>query len=77
MRKLFWFTLAVCIGLTDANAQQLSDPRISVFGGGSFLAANRTFTVDGDLFNTKYESGPRLGFRATASLTARVSFEGA
>ena len=76
LRKIIWLILAVCVGLTDANAQQLSDPRISVFGGGSFLAANRTFTLDGDIFNTKYESGPRLGFRATASLTERVSFEG-
>jgi len=76
MRKVIWFTLAVCIGLTDANAQKLSDLRLSVFGGGSFLAANRTFTVDGDLFNTKYEAGPRLGFRAAGSLTERVSLEG-
>ena len=76
MKRFIWLTFAVCIGLMDANAQQLSDLRISVFGGGSFLSADRTFTLDGDLFNTKYESGPRLGFRATASLTERVSLEG-
>lgn len=77
MRKGFWLTLLVCIGLTDANAQQLSDLRLDVFGGGSFMAANRTFTLDGDIFNTKYESGPRFGFRATGSLSDRVSLEGA
>jgi opacity protein-like surface antigen len=77
MRKVIWLTLAVCIGLTDANAQKLSDLRLGVFGGGSFLAGNRTFTMDGDVFNTKYESGPRIGFRATGSLTDRVSLEGA
>jgi opacity protein-like surface antigen len=76
MRKVIWFVLAVCVVLTDANAQQLSDPRISVFGAASFLAASRTFTVDGDVLNTKYETGPRFGFRATASLTDRVSVEG-
>ena len=76
MRKLIWFALAICIGLTDANAQKLSDLRLSVFGGASFLAANRTFTVGDDLFNTKYEAGPRLGFRAAGSLTERVALEG-
>jgi opacity protein-like surface antigen len=77
MRKAVWFVLALCAGLTDASAQNLSDLRLSLFGGGSFLAANRTFSVDGDIFNTKYESGPRFGFRTTASMTERVSFEGA
>jgi len=48
MRKVIWLTLAVCIGLTDANAQKLSDLRLGVFGGGSFLAGNRTFTMDGE-----------------------------
>ena len=66
----------VCVGLTDANAQMLSDLRVGVFAGGSFVAANRTFTLDGDIFNTKYESGPRFGFRATGSLSDRVSLEG-
>jgi len=76
MKKVFWLALAICIGFTNASAQSLSDIRLSVFGAGSFLAANRTFTVDGDIFNTKYESGPRFGFRATGSLSDRVSIEG-
>jgi len=65
MRRVIWLALAICVGLTDAMAQQVSDLRISVFGGGSVLAASRTFNVDGDLFNTKYETGPRFGFRGT------------
>src|SRR5262245_55688585 len=77
MRKIVWLILAVCIGLTEANAQNGSNLRLGMFGGGSFLAANRTFTIDGDIFNTKYESGPRIGFRATGSLTDRISLEGA
>jgi opacity protein-like surface antigen len=77
MRKGFWLTVLVCIGLTDAKAQMLSDLRLGVFAGGSFMAANRTFAVDGDIFNTKYESGPRFGFRATGSLSDRISLEGA
>jgi len=76
MRKVIWLAFAICIGLTDAMAQQVSDLRISVFGGGSVLAANRTFSVDGDLFNTKYETGPRFGFRGTGSLSDRISVEG-
>ena len=77
MRKVLWLTLAICLGFTNVNAQTLSDFRLNVFGAGSFLAANRTFTLDGDIFNTKYESGPRFGFRATGSLSDRVSIEGA
>src|SRR5262249_44931636 len=76
MKKVVWLIIAVCAGLTEASAQQVSDLRVSVFGGGSFLSANRTFPVDGDVYNTKYESGPRFGFRATGSLTERVSIEG-
>jgi hypothetical protein len=76
VKKIFWFMLAVLIGVSDVHAQAgLSDLRLSVFVGGSFLAANRTFTTGGDIFNTKYDSGPRFGARATASLTERVSFE--
>ena len=75
MKKVIWLIIAVCAGFTDAGAQQ-SDLRVSVFGAGSFLSANRTFAVDGDIYNTKYESGPRLGFRATDRLTERVSIEG-
>src|SRR5262245_64561787 len=77
MRRILWLTLIACIGLTNAHAQQLSDLRVGVFGGGSLVAASRTFKIDGDVFNTKYEIGPRIGFRATASLTDRVSVEGA
>jgi hypothetical protein len=76
MRKVIWLAFAICVGLTDAMARQVSDMRISVFGGGSVLAANRTFNVDGDLFNTKYETGPRFGFRGTGSLSDRISVEG-
>src|SRR5262249_55401573 len=76
VKKIFWFMLAALVGVSDAHAQAgLSDLRFSVFGGGSFLAANRIFTTGGDIFNTKYDSGPRFGARATASLTERVSFE--
>jgi len=76
MRKVIWLAFAIFLGLTDAMAQQVSDLRISVFGGGSVLAANRTFSIDGDLLNTKYETGPRFGFRGTGSLSDRISVEG-
>jgi outer membrane protein W len=67
--------------MVDAHAQSgLSDTRITVFGGASFLGAERTFNSDSEngseVFKTKYASGMRFGFRATASLTDRVSFEG-
>ena len=77
MKKMLWLTLAICIGFTNADAQTLSDLRLSVFGGGSFLAANRTFTLDDEIFNTNHEVGPRFGFRATGSLSDRFAVEGA
>jgi opacity protein-like surface antigen len=70
----FLFVVSIC--LTEAHAQGLSDLRLSLFGGGSFVSADRTFNVDGDIFNTKFESGPRAGVRGTASVTDRVSVEG-
>jgi opacity protein-like surface antigen len=76
MRKVIGLLFAVFICLTDANAQALSDLRLNLFGGGSFISASRTFAVDGEIFNTKFESGPRAGIRGTASLTDRVSIEG-
>src|SRR5262245_63326476 len=76
MRKVIWLAFAIFLGLTDAMAQQVSDLRISVFGGGSVLAANRTFSIDGDLLNTKYETGPRFGLRGTGSISERISVEG-
>ena len=77
MRRVLWLTLAICIVFTNASAQSLSDLRLSVFGAGSYVAADRTFTLDGDIFNTKFESGPRFGLRATGSLSDRISVEGA
>jgi hypothetical protein len=77
MKNVLWLIFAICMGFTNAEAQTLSDFRLSLFGAGSLMAANRTFTVDGDIFNTKYESGPRFGFRATGSLSDRISVEGA
>jgi opacity protein-like surface antigen len=77
VKRIFWFVLTVFLAVSDAHAQVgLSDLRLSVFGAGSFLAASRTFTTGGDIFNSKYESGPRIGVRATASLTDHMSFEG-
>src|SRR5262245_46122849 len=74
MKKLFWFMVVVCFGIVNAQAQSgLSDTRITVFGGASFLGAERTFNSDSEngseVFKTKYASGMRFGFRATASLT--------
>ena len=68
MRKVLWLTLAICIGFTNADAQTLSDLRLSVFGGGSFVAANRTFTVDGDIFNVVGGLGVVYSCFATNSL---------
>ena len=55
---------------------QLFNPRIAVTAGGSKLAADRTFTVNGETFNTQFANGGRGKARLTLDLTRHFSLEG-
>lgn len=55
--------------------QTYANPRFTVFGGGSFLAADRVFFSNGDAFQTKFQRGGRVGARATIDLTNTLAAE--
>ena len=57
--------------LSGGSPAAAQDPgRVNVFGAGSFLAAERAFSVDDndDFFRTTYQTGGKVGFRYTADL---------
>jgi opacity protein-like surface antigen len=66
--------MALGLSLSEAHAQV----KVSVFGGGSFPAMSRTFTIDDadDFFTTKFESGPKIGVRVGTGLSERFGLEG-
>lgn len=56
---------------------QAGNPRVSVFGGGSFLKADRAFTVGGDVKRSNFAKGGKFGIRGTVDLDPHWAVEGA
>ena len=54
---------------------QILNPRVTVSGGDSMLKASRTFTTNGQTFNTQYADGGRGKARLTLDLTKHLSVE--
>lgn len=52
-------------------------PRFTVFTGGTFLRAERNFTVGGDQFRSSYSNAGRFGFRGTMDVAPHWAVEGA
>lgn len=75
-KSFFLGTLALFIfaGLTpDAAAQ--GNPRVTIFGGGSFVKGERTFVIGGDTFRTRFVDGGRILARASLDLTSHWTVE--
>ncbi len=53
------------------------NPRVTLFGGASFLKAQRIFLVDREAFRTTFSDGGKLGVRGTVDLKSRWALEGA
>lgn len=70
MRIVFALVLAA---LTASPAlAQYSNPRVGIFGAGSFLTGNRTVDLGSSgLRETDHTKGPRLGFRFNTDLNER------
>ncbi len=51
-------------------------PRFTVFGGGTFLKADRNFLVGTDQFRSNYSNAGRFGFRGTTDVTPHWAVEG-
>jgi opacity protein-like surface antigen len=51
--------------------------RVTVFGGGSFLKGERSFTIGGDAKRTSFANGGKFGVRGTVDLNSHWAVEGA
>jgi hypothetical protein len=67
----------LCAGLlATPAAAQVNNVRFTLFGGGSFLKADRTFPAEGQTYQTSFASGGLAGVRATMDITSHFSVEG-
>lgn len=64
--------LAVAPGL----AAQAMNPRVTLFGSGSFLKADRTFPAEGETYHSAFAGGGNVGLRLTLDVTGHLSAEG-
>lgn len=69
--------MALLVLLPMGLAAQERNLRIGIFGGGSFLKGERSFSVGGTPIITNYAKGGLIGARVTTDLDARWSLEGA
>lgn len=60
-----------------AWAQTERDLRVTVFGSGSFLKGDRSFTIDGAPKRSNFATGGKIGGRVTGDLNAHWAVEGA
>lgn len=56
---------------------QERDLRVELFGGASFLKAQRTFLVNQEAFRTEFSDGGKVGLRGTVNLGSHLAVEGA
>jgi len=67
------FLMLLAVAAPDVAAQ--GNPRITIFGGGSFLQGDRSFVVSGDNFTTEFITGGKLRARASLDLTSHWTLE--
>ncbi len=70
---LVLLSLAFVVPPASAQATNL---RFTLFGGGSFLKADRTFPAEGQMYQTSFAGGGLAGIRATMDITSHFSAEG-
>ncbi len=66
--------LFISAGLIPEAAAQ-GNPRITIFGGGSFVRGERTFDIGGDTFRTRFVDGGRFVARGSLDLTSHWTLE--
>jgi len=79
-RPGFWAVLSAALALLllapSAFAQD-SNPRVTFFGGGSFLKGERSFTIGGDPKRSEFAAGGKFGVRGTMDLNDHWAAEAA
>ncbi len=78
-RSFYVVAVAVLMALFTPRGSfaQEGSPRVTVFGGGSFLKGERSFVVDGDVKRSNFANGGIVGARGTVDLNSRWAVEGA
>lgn len=66
--------LFIFAGLIPEVAAQ-GNPRITIFGGGSFVRGDRTFVIGSNTFQTRFTNGGRLLGRGSLDLTRHWTLE--
>ncbi len=79
--KTLFVSLVVLVLLCatpQAFGQESKQIKVTIFGGGSFLKADRTFNVGtgNNPVLTNYANGGKLGFRGTVDLSKHFALEG-
>jgi hypothetical protein len=69
-------TLVLALLFVPGLAAQGTNLRFTLFGGGSFLKADRTFPAEGQTYHTAFASGGRAGIRVTLDITKHLGAEG-
>lgn len=69
-------TLVLALLFVPGLAAQGTNLRFTLFGGGSFLKADRTFPAEGQTYHTAFASGGRAGIRVNLDITSHLGVEG-
>jgi hypothetical protein len=67
--------LSLLVVCTAATFAQYANPRITVFGAGSFVSGDRVFLTDDNAFSSGFDKGGRVGVRGTVDLTDSLGAE--
>jgi opacity protein-like surface antigen len=78
-RPKFWAAASIVLALlllAPGAFAQAGDPRLTFFGGGSFLEGDRSFNIP-DARRSNYATGGKIGVRGTVDLASNWAVEGA
>ncbi len=76
-RFLGWVACALLVAAAGGpNALAHPNPRITVLFGGSFIAGERTFDLNGDSFVSQFLNGGSFGVRGSLDLSSHWTLEG-
>ena len=76
-RFLGWVacTLLVAVALVP-NVQAHPNPRIAILFGGSFIAGERSFALNGDSYASQFLNGGKFSLRGSLDITSHWTLEG-
>ncbi len=70
-----WAASLMLLAAVAPGVAAQGNPRITIFGGGSLLQGDRSFTVGGDNFTTEFITGGKLRARGSVDVTSNWTLE--